>query len=100
MTNESDAEPAAHYVLRLCINGNTPRSARAVVNIRRICEQHLKGCYELAIIDISLHPARASQEQVIAAPTLIKLAPLPQRRFIGDLSQTDRILRGFDLVAR
>jgi circadian clock protein KaiB len=88
---------AVRYVLRLYITGTTPQSMRAVVNIRRICEEYMQGRYELEIIDLSQHPALAEGEQIIAAPTLIKQFPLPLRRFIGDLSQTDRILLGLDL---
>lgn len=87
----------ARYVLRLYVTGTTRNSARAIVNIRKICEEHLQGRYELEIVDISLHPALAEGEQIIAAPTLIKLLPLPLRRFIGDMSQTERVLLGLDL---
>ena len=93
------AYAAAHYVLRLYITGSTPRSARAISNIRKICEEHLEGRYELEVVDISLHPTLAEGEQIIAAPTLIKRLPLPLRRFIGDMSQTERILLGLDLRA-
>jgi circadian clock protein KaiB len=67
------------------------------VNIRRICEEHLRGRYDLEVVDISEHPTLAQGEQIIAAPTLIKKLPLPLRRFIGDMSQTERILLGLDL---
>lgn len=87
----------ARYVLRLYVTGTTRNSALAIVNIRKICEEHLQGRYELEIVDIALHPALAEGEQIIAAPTLIKLLPLPLRRFIGDLSQTERVLIGLDL---
>ena len=87
----------ARYVLRLYVTGTTRNSARAIVNIRKICEEHLQGRYELEIVDIALHPALAEGEQIIAAPTLIKRLPLPLRRFIGDLSQTERVLLGLDL---
>lgn len=95
-------EELPHYRLRLCITGTTPISARAIVNIRRICEEHLQGRYELEVIDIAQQPEIAVQEQVVAAPTLIKRLPLPLRRFIGDLSQTERILAGLevDLIKR
>jgi circadian clock protein KaiB len=86
-----------HCVLRLYITGTTPLSMRAVANIRRICDTHIDGRYELDVIDILRRPELAQGEQVIATPTLIKLLPLPLRRFIGDLSQTDRILLGLDL---
>ncbi len=87
----------AHYVLRLYVTGTTRNSERAIVNIRRICEEHLRGRYDLEVVDISQHPTLAQGEQIIAAPTLIKKLPLPLRRFIGDMSQTERILLGLDL---
>lgn len=87
------------YVLRLYIAGTTPRSTRAVANIRKICEQNLNGRYELEIVDIYQNPAIAQGEQIIAAPTLVKQLPLPLRRFIGDLSDTERILVGMEIVA-
>ncbi len=86
------------YILRLYVTGMTTRSARAVRNITEICEEHLKGRYELEIIDIIEHPVLARGEQIIAAPTLIRKLPLPLRRFIGDLSDKDRILLGLDLI--
>ena len=100
-TDALEALAAAHatacYVLRLYVTGSTPRSARAISNIRKICEEHLEGRYDLEIVDIALHPTLAEGEQIIAAPTLIKRLPLPLRRFIGDMSHTDRILLGLDL---
>ncbi|MCA1614498.1 MAG: circadian clock KaiB family protein [Acidobacteria bacterium] len=94
---EAAGEANAHYVLRLYVTGDTPRAMRAIVNIRKICEEHLQGRYDLEIVDISQHPTLAEGEQIIAAPTLIKKLPQPLRRFIGDLSQTERILLGLDL---
>jgi circadian clock protein KaiB len=91
------AQTAAHYVLRLYVTGSSPRCIRAISNIRTICEQHLEGRYDLEVVDISQHPTLAAGEQIIAAPTLIKKLPLPLRRFIGDMSETDRILIGLDL---
>jgi circadian clock protein KaiB len=90
-------QAVTRYVLRLYITGSTPRSTRAITNIRKICEEHLEGRYDLEIVDISQHPTLAEGEQIIAAPTLIKKLPLPLRRFIGDMSQTERILLGLDL---
>lgn len=94
-----DEPPAAPptYVLSLYISGTTPHSARAMVSIRSICEDHLQGRYQLEIIDILVHPAKVAEDQVIATPTLIRKSPLPVRRFIGDMSQKDRILRGLGL---
>lgn len=93
----STTPDAARYVLRLYVTGTTPHSTRAIVNIRAICEEHLQGRYDLEVVDLSQHPTLAEGEQIIAAPTLIKTLPLPLRRFIGDMSQTERILLGLDL---
>ena len=88
---------AARYVLRLYVTGMTARSRRAVENVRRICEEHLSGQYDLEVIDIYHQPTLAKGEQIIAAPTLIKKLPLPLRRIIGDMSSTERVLLGLDL---
>ncbi len=90
-------QQAQRYVLRLYITGMTRRSMQAVGNIRKICEEHLEGRYDLEVIDIHQQPTLAEGEQIIAAPTLIKKLPLPLRRFIGDMSNTERILLGMDL---
>jgi circadian clock protein KaiB len=92
------AQDQGRYVLRLYVSGMTARSSRAIVNIRKICEEHLKGRYELEVVDISQNPTLAQGQQVIAAPTLIKELPLPLRRFIGDMSQTERLLVGLELM--
>jgi len=86
-----------HYVLRLYVTGATPKSLQAIENIKRICEQHLKGRYSLEVVDVYQQPVLAKGEQIIAAPTLIKFLPTPLRRFIGDMANTDRILLGLDL---
>ncbi len=86
-----------HYKLRLYVTGMTPQSTRAIQNIQRICEEHLKGRYELEVVDIYQQPTLAQGEQIIAAPTLVKNLPLPLRRLIGDLSSTERVLLGLDL---
>ena len=88
---------SARYVLRLYVTGISPHSARAIVNVRKICEEHLQGCYDLEVIDLSQSPGLAETEQIIAIPTLVKQLPLPLRHFIGDMSQTERILLGLDL---
>jgi circadian clock protein KaiB len=85
------------YVLRLFIAGVTPKSSRAVANIREICERDLEDRYDLEVIDIYQQPALAKGEQIIAAPTLIKKLPLPLRKFIGNMSDSKRILVGLDL---
>ena len=91
--------PSGGYLLRLYIAGATPRSSRAVVNLRKICETHLQGRYEIEVVDLMDNPDRAREDQIIAAPTLIRRLPLPERRFIGDLSQTGRVLTALDASA-
>lgn len=88
----------ARYVFTLYVTGTTPRSRRAVVNIRRFCETELRGRYDLEIVDLCQYPALAAGELIIAAPTLIKRQPFPERRFIGDMSQTDRLREGLELL--
>ncbi len=86
-----------NYVLRLYVTGATPRSVRAIENVKKICEKHLKGYYRLDVIDLYQQPDLAQAEQVIAAPTLIKQLPLPVRRILGDMSKTERVLVGLGL---
>lgn len=87
-----------HYVLRLYVTGTTPRSTRAIENMRAICEQYLKGRYDLEVIDIYQDPEASRDAQIIAAPTLVKMLPEPLRRVIGDLSDHDKVLAGLNLV--
>lgn len=90
-------EDQEKYVLRLYITGMTPNSKKAVENVKTICEQYLKGRYELEVIDIYQQPSLAQGEQIIAVPTLIKKLPGPLRRLIGDMSNTEKVLMGLDL---
>jgi circadian clock protein KaiB len=92
-----EAQGDRHYVLRLYVAGMTPKSTLAVANIKKICEEHLAGHYTLEVIDLYKRPALADGEQIIAAPTLLKKLPLPLRRFIGDMSNTEKIIVGLDL---
>jgi circadian clock protein KaiB len=85
------------YILRLYITGMTARSAEAVASIKSICDEHLQGRYDLEVVDIYQYPHLAKDEQIIAAPTLVKKLPQPLRRFIGDLSNKERVLLGLDL---
>jgi circadian clock protein KaiB len=96
------AGPAAEamYVLRLYVSGSTLKSALAVENIKRICEQRLKNRYDLEVIDIYQQPGLARDEQIVAVPTLVKRLPLPVRRLVGDLSNLKKVLAGLDLSAR
>ena len=85
------------YVLRLYVAGTSPRSIRAIHNARDICDENLKGRYELEVVDVFQQPALAKNEQIVAVPTLIRKLPVPIRRFIGDLSDREGILIGLDL---
>lgn len=85
------------YLLRLFVTGQTPRSVKSIDNLKRFCEKYLKGRYELEVIDIYQQPALATENQIIAAPTLIKKLPLPLRRLVGDFSNQDRVVLGLDL---
>ena len=89
----------AKYLLRLYISGSTSKSALAVVNIKRICEQYLKNQYDLEVIDIYQQAHLARDEQIVAVPTLIKRLPLPLRRLIGDMSNQEKVLYALDLRA-
>jgi len=96
-----DADPEkAHYRLRLFVTGTTPRSARAIRNIRAICEEYLASRYDLEVIDIYQHPEHARVEQIIVTPTLVKQFPDPVRKLIGDLSETARVLTALDIAVR
>jgi circadian clock protein KaiB len=96
---ETQSKPEfEHYQLRLFVTGATPRSLRAIESIKQLCESRLNGRYELEVVDLYQQPALAKQEQIVAAPTLIKLLPLPLRRLIGDLSDNERILAGLELI--
>lgn len=88
------------YLLRLYITGTTPASSRAIDRVRGVCEEHLRGRYELEVFDIYQKPALAKDEQIIATPTLMKVLPAPLRRFIGDLSKVEKVLFGLDLRER
>lgn len=93
MSHPTPEPPAtAEYLLHLYITGATPNSLRAVHNIKEICEAHLAGRYELLIIDIYQQPELAQQEQIIAAPTLVRQRPLPRRQLVGDLSNRASVL--------
>jgi circadian clock protein KaiB len=85
------------YRLRLFVAGTAPRSLRAVESLRRICETHIPGRYELEIIDIYQQPELAERDGILAAPTLLKVAPQPERRISGDLLDARRILRGLEI---
>lgn len=89
---------AGKYVLRLYVSGNTNRSTRAILNLRNVCEEYLEGRYELEVIDVYQQSSLAKQDQILATPTLVKSLPLPIRKLIGDLSETERVLVGLDII--
>jgi circadian clock protein KaiB len=90
----------AKYLLRLYVSGSTLKSALAIENIKRVCEQHLKGRYDLEVIDIYQQAKLARDEQIVAVPTLIKRLPPPLRRLVGDMSDLKKVLFGLDLKMR
>lgn len=95
---KAGAEPEAPtYDLRLYIAGQSPRSARALENLRTICDEHLVGRYRVEVIDLQENPALARSDEIVAVPTLIRKLPAPIRRIIGDLSDTDRVLVGLQV---
>ncbi|MDQ6809371.1 MAG: circadian clock KaiB family protein [Verrucomicrobiota bacterium] len=87
----------APCVLRLYVAGSTPKSSRAIRNLKTICEANLSGRYALTVVDLYAQPERAREEQIVVAPTLIRQSPLPVRRMVGDLSNTERVLAALDL---
>lgn len=86
------------YLLKLYITGKTPRSERAVHNLRKICDDEMSGHYEIMVIDVLERPQLAEDEKILATPTLVKELPPPLRRIIGDLSDKDKVLLGLDLT--
>ena len=97
-TPSTEAVPVEQeQILRLYIAGQTPRSIKAFANLKRICEEHLKGRYRIEVIDLIQNPQLAAGDQILAVPTLVRLLPEPVRKIIGDLSNTDRVLVGLDV---
>ena len=88
----------SNYLLKLYITGQTPRSRRAIDNLRRICEDELHGQYEMYVIDVLERPQLAEDEKILATPTVVKELPAPIRRIIGDLSDAEKVLLGLDLL--
>jgi circadian clock protein KaiB len=97
---KGNAIKRAKYILRLYVTGSSGRSLRAVHNLKKICEEHLPDNYDLEVIDIYKDPEAARKEQIIAVPTLVKKLPQPIRRFVGDLSNTQKVLVGLDIYKR
>jgi len=97
----SDVAPAPTpepvWELRLYVAGQTPRSLQAFANLKRICEEHLAGCYQIEVVDLLKNPQLAQGDQILALPTLVQKLPEPVRKIIGDLSNAERVLVGLDL---
>jgi circadian clock protein KaiB len=85
------------YVLRLFVSGFTPRSQRAIANLKDICDRYLAGRYRIEVVDLYQSPGLAHDEQIVAVPTLLRLSPIPRRRIIGDLDQVDKVLHALDI---
>ncbi|SOD82524.1 circadian clock KaiB family protein [Spirosoma fluviale] len=96
--NTDPEDEGQHYVLQLFVTGISLNSVRAIANIKQICEQYLPGKYSLEIIDVHQQKTLAEREQLIALPLLIKRLPLPERRLIGDLSDTKKVLSGLGII--
>ncbi len=93
----SRRRPAKFWQLRLYVAGQTPRSLAAFSNLKKICEDHLKGRYHIDVIDLLEQPQLSKGDQILAIPTLVRRLPQPVRKIIGDLSNTERVLVGLDL---
>jgi circadian clock protein KaiB len=97
---KGNALKRAKFILRLYVTGSSNRSLRAVYNLKKLCEEYLPDDYDLEVIDIYKDPEAAREAQIIAAPTLVKKLPRPIRKFVGDMSNTQKILLGLDIYER
>jgi circadian clock protein KaiB len=86
------------WVLRLYVAGQSPKALTAFANLKKICEEQLEGKYSIEVIDLLLNPQRGKEDQILALPTLVRKLPVPVRKIIGDLSNTERVLVGLDLL--
>ncbi len=99
-TSGSPPGGTKQWQLRLYVAGQTARSVAALSNLRRICEEHLQGAYDIEIVDVVKHPELARGDQILALPTLVRKLPPPIKKIIGDLSNTERVLVGLNLSSR
>jgi circadian clock protein KaiB len=93
----AEEDEAGFYRLRLYVAGQTPKSLTALANLKKVCEQHLAGRYEIEVIDLMQNPRLAAGDQILAIPTLVRRLPSPLKRIIGDLSNTEKVLVGLDI---
>ena len=94
------APPKGTWDLRLYVAGQTPRAVTALANLKKLCEEHVAGCYRIEVVDLLKNPQLAKGDQILAVPTLVRKLPQPVRKIIGDLSNTERVLVGLDLRPR
>lgn len=97
MAKTSKAEKKDKWELRLYVAGNTPKSVAALSNLKKYCEEHLKGQYKIEVIDLLVHPQLAEGDQILAIPTLVRKVPVPIRKIIGDLSNEEKVLVGLNI---
>ena len=100
MTQRKRRMASGRYVLRLYVTGATARSLRAIANVKAICEQYLKGSYDLEVLDIYRHPEQLRKDQIVAVPALVKSLPVPQCLLVGDFSRPDQVLSGLGIAGR
>ena len=100
MKTKSTKPKSDVFLLRLYVAGQTPKSMTAFANLKNICEEHLAGRYKIEVVDLLKNPTLASGDQILAIPTLVRKLPEPVRKIIGDLSNTERVLVGLDLLPR
>lgn len=94
--SDADMDPG-YYHLRLYVAGQTPKSLAATSNLKRVCEEHLAGRYDIEVVDLLINPQLAAGDQILAIPTLVRRLPAPLKRIIGDLSNTEKVLVGLDV---
>jgi circadian clock protein KaiB len=95
-----DSDGSAEWLLRLYVAGQTPRSVAAFDNLKKLCEEHLAGRYEIEVVDLRDHPESARRDEILAVPTLVRRLPEPITKIIGDLSNTEKVLIGLQLLPR
>ena len=94
---KAPANGGKEYMLRIFVAGETEKSKRAILELKRICEEHLKGRYEIEVIDLVKNPQLAAGDQIFAVPTVVRKLPPPVKKLIGDLSATEKVLVGLDI---
>jgi circadian clock protein KaiB len=98
-TRGTRPKKAEKWMLRLYVAGQTPRSVAALVNLKKVCDEHLQGRYEIELVDLLRHPQLAAGDQIVAIPTLVRKLPQPLRKIVGDLRNTEQVLVGLQLRA-